>query len=186
MGLIQKIKEGLFRYQEADHGYIARFSDVHKFLKAVENARDAGVKELDTFTPFPIHGLEKAMGIKRSWINFWTLVFGLCGVTAAFSFMVFVDVFNWPMNIGGKPHFAWPAYIPISFELTVLFGGLGTVGALIYLGRLGKINRPLPARGVTSDTMALWVGDNIGKEKFDSIVAGLADETFEIQQGENE
>lgn len=183
-GLIEKIKSGLYRYQEADHGYIARFTDIHKFMSAVEKVRDAGVKEFDTFTPFPVHGLEKAMGLPRSWVNFVTLIMGLVGLSLAVSLMLYVDLISWPMNIGGKPHFAWPAYIPISFELTVLIGGLSTVGAVIYLGRLGKINRPLPARGVTTDSMAIWVGDKIGKEKFDSIIAGLADETFEISETE--
>ena len=120
------IKKGLFRYKEAQRGWVVPLQSSEALLEVAAKVRDSKIREFDCFTPFPIHNLEKAMGLSRSWVPFITLIFGIFGALLAFFFMTYVDSFDWPMNIGGKPHHSWPAYIPITFELTVLLGGLAT------------------------------------------------------------
>ncbi len=176
-----EIKKGLYRYKEIDGGWVISIKNAPNLLKAAEKIRDAQqISYFDCFSPFPIHGLEKAMGLNRSWVPFFTLIFGLIGCVFAFSFMSYIDIFSWPMNIGGKPHFAWPAYIPITFEITILFAGLATVGAVVYLGRLGKISRSFPIKSVTSTDFAIWVGDKISQTELSSIVGDLAEKIIPV------
>ena len=183
---LSDIKKGLFRYGEVKQGWIVSFESGEDLLKAAAQVRDSKIKEFDCFTPFPMHGLEEAMGLGRSWVPFITLVFGMLGAIIAFSFMTYVDSFDWPMNIGGKPHHAWPAYIPITFELMVLFGGLATAGSVIFLGRLGKIKRKPPAAAVTSDSFALWVGDNISETEVKNILGEYAKNLNQVSEDGSE
>ena len=178
-----EIKEGLFRYKEVRQGWMISIKSAADLLKAAEKVRDSQrVLNFDCFSPFPIHGIEKAMGLGRSWVPLYTLVFGLIGCIASFAFMSYVDVFAWPMNIGGKPHFAWPAYIPITFEITVLLAGLASVAAVIYLGKLGKIDRGLPITNVTSTGFAIWIEDEIEQSEVVSILGDLTGEIIRVRK----
>ena len=174
------IKKGLYRFQETDQGWVVSIRNARDLLKAAERARDSKkISNFDCFSPFPIHGLEKAMGLSRSWVPFVTLIFGLLGCFAIFAFMTYVDVISWPMNIGGKPNFAWPAYIPITFEIMVLSAGLASVAAVIYLGRLGKGSRSAPTKAVTSTGFAIWIADKLPESEIklimgDDLVASIA------------
>ena len=181
MTTLKEVKEGLYSYQEPSKGWVISIRSAGDLIKAAEKIKETGIKLFDCFSPFPIHGLDKAMGLKRSWIPFITLIFGLLGAISAFSFMTYVDVFAWPMNIGGKPHFAWPAYIPITFEITILFAGLSTVGAVIFLGKLGKISRKTITPSITSDGFAIWIGDDISKEKIEETLGSLAQEINSVE-----
>ncbi len=173
-------KDGFYRYQETSKGWIIQIKNALNLLKAAEKIRDAGIKQFDCFSPFPIHGMEKAMGLNRSWVPFFTLFFGLLGGISIFGFMFYVDVIDWPMNIGGKPYFAWPAYIPIIFEVTVLFAGISSVVAVIYLGRLNNSCRKPPTNQITSDGFAIWIGEDISKNEVEKIVGELAESIWEI------
>jgi len=97
------------------------FDDEDVLLHAIENVRAAGVKIYDVFTPFPIHGIDDALGIERSRLPIAAFFYGLCGLSFALWMQIYMLGFDWPMIIGGKPHIALPAFIPVSFELTVLF-----------------------------------------------------------------
>ncbi|MCS6985123.1 MAG: DUF3341 domain-containing protein [Leptospiraceae bacterium] len=170
----KEVKEGLFSYEEPDKGWVAIFTKPQELLKAAEKVRDAGIKRFDCFTPMPIHGLDKAMGLKRSWVPFVTLVTGLGMALLEFLYILYIDVINWPIVYGGKPHFSFPAYIPILFEVTVFMGGVCTAAAVIVLGRLGKINRkPIHPR-VTSDTFALWIGDELSRQEVEKILSPIS------------
>lgn len=104
---------------------------------SITHAAEAAVKEgftkFDVNTPYPVHGMERAMKLKPSLIGYATLFFGLSGAAGAFLFMYWVSVMDYPLIIGGKPFFSWPAFVPITFEVTVLSAAVGTVAVLIAL-----------------------------------------------------
>ncbi|MCI0530875.1 MAG: DUF3341 domain-containing protein [candidate division Zixibacteria bacterium] len=108
------------------------FDDPDTLKKAAELARLKGFENLDAFTPYPVHGLEKAMGLKMSWIPYVTLICGLGGATLGYLFMYWISAVDWPLNVGGKPFHSWPAFIPITFECGILLGGVSTFLALLF------------------------------------------------------
>lgn len=135
---------------------IATFSDAEELLKAVRRVRAENFSVYDVYSPYPIHGMDEAMGLRRSRIPWVTLIVGFCGLATAFTFQFYTAVFDWPLNVGGKPDNSTLAFVPICFELTVLLGGLATVAALLLRARLfpGK-REQLPIDGVTNNRFAL-------------------------------
>jgi hypothetical protein len=112
------------------------FEDEDVLFPAVKQVRTAGYKIHDVYTPFAVHGLDHAMGLKETSLHTAGFVYGITGTTTAISFISWVLTKDWPLNIGGKPHFALPAWIPIIFELTVLFAAVGMVLTFCYLCQL--------------------------------------------------
>ena len=112
------------------------FYDESVLFPAVKQVRKAGYKIHDVYTPFPIHGLDTAMGLRDTSLHTAGFIYGITGTTVALSFITWVFTTDWPMNIGGKPFFALPAWIPITFELTVLFSAVGMVLTFCYLCQL--------------------------------------------------
>jgi hypothetical protein len=135
---------------------IGTFTNADRLLRAVRAARSENFRVYDVFSPYPVHGLDEAMGIRRTRLPFVTLAVGLMGLTLAISFQFYTNVLDWSLNVGGKPDNSTLAFLPICFELTVLLGGLATVAALFVRARLypGKRER-LPAAGVTNNMFAL-------------------------------
>jgi hypothetical protein len=86
----------------------------------VKNVRKAGYKIHDVYTPFPVHGLDHAMGLRETSLHTAGFIYAITGTTTALTFMSWVFTKDWPMDIGGKPHFALPAWIPITFELNCI------------------------------------------------------------------
>lgn len=115
---------------------VASFDDEAVLFPAVKKVRTAGYKIHDVYTPFPVHGLDHAMGLRETSLHTAGFVYGITGTTTALSCMGWVFTSDWPMNIGGKPHFPLPAFIPITFELTVLFAAVGMVLTFCYLCQL--------------------------------------------------
>lgn len=103
------------------------------FLHAIEHIRHDGQAIYETLTPFPVHGLEDALGYRPTRLHTAGFLFGATGTTLAFSFMTWVMTTNYPLNIGGKPYWPVPSFIPITFELTVLMAAVGMV--LVYCVR---------------------------------------------------
>jgi hypothetical protein len=137
---------------------VARFIDVDSMLRAVREARREMLRIYDVFTPFPVHGLDEAMGIRYTRLPKITLIAALTGLAFALSLQFYANVLDWPLNVGGKPDNTTLAFIPISFELTVLFGGLTTVGAFLLRTKLFPGKRAwLPAAAITDDTFALVI-----------------------------
>ncbi len=112
------------------------FDDEKVLFPAVSKVRKAGYKLHDVYTPFPVHGLDHAMGLRETSLHTAGFIFGLTGTTTAVSFMTWSFTKDWPVNIGGKPNFALPAWIPITFELTVLMAAVGMVLTFCYLCQL--------------------------------------------------
>ncbi|MGZ4830675.1 MAG: DUF3341 domain-containing protein [Candidatus Angelobacter sp.] len=135
---------------------VATFSDAETLMKAVRTVTEEDFRIYDVYAPYPIHGLDHAMGIRRTRLPWVTFLVGCCALTLAITFQFYTTVLDWPLNVGGKPDNSTLAFIPICFELTVLLSGLATVAALFLRARLypGK-KELLLAEGVTNDTFAL-------------------------------
>ncbi len=109
------------------------FNDEAVLFPAVKKVRNAGYKIHEIYTPMPIHGLDKAMGLRETSIHTAGFLYGLGGTITALGGIGYVFTYDWPINFGGKPHFSLPAWIPITFELTVLFASVGMVLTFCYL-----------------------------------------------------
>lgn len=116
---------------------IGVYDDDDVLLKAIPHLRENGAKILEAFTPFPVHGIDPALGIKRSRLPQAAFMFGATGTTCALTLQISTLGFDWPLNVGGKPHLPFPSFIPVSFELTVLFAALGMVGTFLLASGLG-------------------------------------------------
>lgn len=140
-------------------GVAGIFSDDDKILEAAEKMRLAGYKKFDAITPFPVHGMEDAIGVRRSNIPYVTFVAGVTGGSLGLTMEWWMSAVSWPINVGGKPFFSIPAFIPVTFELTILFAALSSVAAMFILNGLPKVNPPIIDRDLTSHKFALWVPD---------------------------
>jgi len=138
---------------------VAVFSEESSLLAAVRGARampDHRAAIVDVYTPYAVHGLDEAMGLPGTRLPWVTLAGGLCGMAGAIALQVWCAVLDWPLDVGGKPHQSALAFLPITFEATILLGGLATAGAFFWRSRLSPLAEPLPvAAGVTDDAMAL-------------------------------
>jgi len=160
-------------------GLVGIWSEEHQVISAAKAVRDAGYKKFDAITPFPVHGMDDAMGLKASWLPWVTFFAGIFGCGFAVWFQWYVAAYDWPLIIGGKPFFSLPAFVPIMFELTVLIGGLSTVGALFVVCGLPKVNPPIIDPRLTDDRFAIFipetdVGYNV--EKIDKLFRQLGAE----------
>ncbi len=126
------------------YGVTALFDNPEKILSASKAVADQGYINFDTYTPYPIHGLDNAMRLRRSRIGIVTLAFAMTGVVSLVLFTWWANSVDYPLVIGGKPYFAWPSYVPLMFEMGVLFGAVSTVISLlaIWLG-LPRNSHPL-------------------------------------------
>jgi hypothetical protein len=125
------------------YGILAEFSNPKTLMDAAKNIKDNGYRHYDTFSPFPIHGIDKAMGLKKSKLGWIVFSHGLLGFTGAFAMIYFMMVVDYPLNISGKPLMNLPAWIPVIFELTVLLSAFGAVFGMFYLNGLPRLNHPL-------------------------------------------
>lgn len=145
--------------------FVGTFAEEHQILEVTNEARESGLPIHDCFTPYPVHGLDAAMGLKRSWIPYASFAFGCFGFFLAFSLQThtqFVDFDmvqlwkGWPIIIGGKPFLPWPAFVPVFFELTVFCTGhLTVLTYLIYRRILPGVKPKIHIDGVTDDRFAL-------------------------------
>jgi hypothetical protein len=117
------------------------FTDEEVLFPAVRKVRSAGYKLHDVYTPMPIHGLDHAMGLRETSLHTAGFIYGITGTTTALSGIGWVFNSDWPVNIGGKSHFDLPAWIPITFELTVLFSAVGMVWTFCWLCQLAPFVR---------------------------------------------
>ncbi len=138
-------------------GVVGFWSDDHKMVSAAHKMREAGYTHFDAITPFPVHGMEEAVGIKRSIIPWVTFIAGLTGGSLGLLMQYWMSAVSWPLNIGGKPYFSLPAFIPIVFELTILFAALSSVAAMFILNKLPNVNPPIIDPDLTCSRFALWV-----------------------------
>ncbi|MGV3720256.1 MAG: DUF3341 domain-containing protein [Actinomycetota bacterium] len=125
------------------YGVIAEFDDAHKIVEAARRTRAAGYRKVDAYSPLPVEGLDEAIGFRDTHVPHIMLVAGILGGLTGFFGLYYLLVYEYPMNIGGRPEFAWPMYLPITFELTVLFAALFGIGGMIALNGLPQPYHPV-------------------------------------------
>lgn len=125
------------------YGLLAKFDTQEQLIAATNRAYEAGYRKFDAYTPYPVEGLNRAMRLKSSPIPLIILGGALTGGLAGFLMQAFATVIDYPYNIGGRPAFSWPAYIPITFETTILFGAMAGVLALFFFTRFPQPYHPV-------------------------------------------
>lgn len=140
------------------------FEDPQQTLDAVTTLRARGVEVQDVHTPFAVHGMDEALGLRETRLPYATLVGGICGLGLALGFQIWTHTIDWPHNIGGKTDLAFPALVPVSFELTVLLASIATLVALLFAAKLRPFKRPKqPTPRVTDDQFVVLVVDPDGE-----------------------
>ncbi len=125
------------------YGLMADFDEPEQLLAAARKAYAQGYRRMDAYTPFPVEGLAEAIGFQRNMVALIVLIGGITGCLCGFFLQYYVAVINYPINIGGRPLNSWPAFIPITFELTVLFGALFAVLGMLALNGLPTPYHPV-------------------------------------------
>jgi hypothetical protein len=143
------------------------FDDPQQTLSAVRTLRGEGFEIADVHSPFPIHGIEEALGWRETRLPYATFVGGAIGLAIAGLIQLWTHAVDWPLNIGGKSNLAIPALVPVAFELIVLLAAFATVGGLLYKGRLfptTDARRPKrqPISGVSDDRFVVRVVERDG------------------------
>ncbi len=149
---------------------VASFDDEDVLFPAVKKARTAGYKIQDVYTPFAVHGLDHALGMRETSLHTAGFIYGITGTTTALSCITWIFTKDWPLDIGGKPHFALPAWIPIIFELTVLFAAVGMVLTFCYLCQLAPFVKKHHFHPRATDDLFVMVIECNDKTNVDDLV----------------
>lgn len=149
----------------ATKGVVGVWDDEHQVVKAALAFSKKGYKNFETISPFPLHGIDEAMNIPRSFIPWATFVLGICGCAFGVWFTWWTSAVDWPLNIGGKPLWSLPAFIPIIFELVILFAALGSVATLLYVIGLPKVDPPVIKDTLSSHQFAIFIPEKEVKNK---------------------
>ena len=128
---------------EKPYGLIATFDTPGALMHAAQQVRDAGYMKWDCITPFPVHGLDQAMGVRRSRVPRISLAGGITGFCTGMSMIWFMDRFDYPITVGGKPFFSPLFAFPVSYELTILFTAFATIGGMFFLNGLPMHYHPV-------------------------------------------
>lgn len=139
------------------------YEDEDVLLSAIRNVRSGGVKIHEVYSPFPVHGIDDALGYKKSRLSIVAFMFGLLGTSLALTMQLGMMSVDWPMIIGGKDYAPIPSFIPVTFELTVLLASFGMVGTFLIISNLRPWARPkLFDLRITDDkhVMAIDLGKN--------------------------
>jgi len=129
--------------EQKTYGMLAEFQNPAELLHAAEHVRDAGYKDFDCHSPFPIHGMDGAMGLPRTKLGYVIGLFALIGAVSGFALQWWTSTVGYPMVIGGKPFFSWQAFIVVTFGLMVLFGAGAAVFGMFHFNRLPTLYHPL-------------------------------------------
>jgi hypothetical protein len=121
------------------YGIMAEFDSVHTLLAAANRTREAGYKRIDAYSPFPVEGLAEAIGFHHDEVPLVVLIGGLIGGLTGYLMQYWISAVSYPVNVGGKPYHSWPAFIVVTFEMTILFAGISAV-----LGMLALNGLPMP------------------------------------------
>lgn len=138
-------------------GIAGIFDTEESIIKAAYKTREMGFRKFEALTPYPVHGMEEACAIRRSWIPYVAFVAGFVGLSGGLLLTWWTSAVDWALNIGGKPFFSLPAFIPILFELTILFAALSSVAALFYACGLPKIDPPIIHKDLTCSKFAIFI-----------------------------
>ena len=124
-------------------GYLCEVNNPKELIELSKKVRDSGYIDFDTYSPFPIHGIDKAMGIEPSIIPWLSLTGCLIGLTSAVALQVWTNGIDYKIALSGKPFIAFPAFVPVTFELTILFTAFFTVFGMFGLNKLPTWNKPI-------------------------------------------
>lgn len=149
-------------------GMIGLYDSPDALIAAARRVREAGYRRWDCHTPYPVHGLDEAMGLKESPVPYFTIGIGFIGVALGLAMTGGLSAWHYPIHVGGKALFSWQAFVPIYFELFVLLAALATMGALLVFCRLGRWHSPLHDSGVMHE---------VTTERF-AIVLDASDEQY--------
>jgi hypothetical protein len=125
------------------HGIMAEFDDANALVTATQRAYDAGYRRMDAYSPFPIEELHHALGVHDTRLPLIVLLGGIVGGMSGFVLQVWVSMSVYPLNVGGKPLFSWPAFVPVTFECTILGAALSTVLGMLALNGLPEPYHPV-------------------------------------------
>lgn len=132
------------------------YDDEEVLLKAVSQAKDQHLEIMDVYSPFPVHGLDPLLGLAESRLHIVGFVYGLLGTLTAFLGMTWIFTKDWPIIFGGKPYWSVPAFIPITFELTVLFSSIGMVVSFYIICGMGPgVTNPILDDRITDDKFCI-------------------------------
>ena len=122
---------------------MAEFDTATELVDAARSVRDAGYVNTDAFTPFPLHEIDEALGIKRSILPILVFFGGVAGLLTGLGLQIFVHYVDYPMNVGGRPYISIPSFIPPAYELTILFAGFTAVFGMLFLNGLPRPYHPV-------------------------------------------
>jgi hypothetical protein len=166
---------------------VGNFTDEAVLFPAVKKVRRAGYKLHDVFTPFPIHGLDKEMGLRETSLHTAGFIYGITGTSTAVGFITWALTIDWAINFGGKPYFSLPAWIPVTFELTVLFAAVGMVLTFCWLCQLAPfVKKDHFNPRSTDDTFVMAIECTAGTNEEEAVkflqVAGATDVKVETKE----
>ena len=124
-------------------GILAEFKNPGHLMKAAKLTYKAGYKKFDCHSPFPIHGMDDAMGLKPSQLGYIVMAHGLIGFLGGLALQIWTSTIAYPINISGKPFMNLPAFVPVTFELTILLSAFGAVFGMFFLNNMPKHHNPL-------------------------------------------
>jgi hypothetical protein len=125
------------------YGAMAEFGTPEELIEACEHAYAHGYRRMDAYAPMPVEGLAEAIGFKRNNVAKAVLIGGICGVTGGFYLLYWITGVAYPLNVGGRPLFSWPAYIPITFECMILLSALTALVSMLAMNGLPKPYHPV-------------------------------------------
>jgi len=125
------------------YGLMAEFDSATELVDAANAVREAGYTKTDAFSPFPLHDIDEALGVKRSILPVLVFFGGITGLMLGIALQVFVHYIDYPLNVGGRPYLSWPSFVPPSFELTILAAGFTAVFGMLFLNGLPRPYHPV-------------------------------------------
>jgi hypothetical protein len=125
------------------YGLMAEFDSATDLVDAANAVREAGYTKTDAFSPFPIHDIDEALGVRRSILPVLVFFGGITGLMLGVALQVFVHYIDYPLNVGGRPFLSWPSFVPPSYELTILLAGFTAVFGMLFLNGLPRPYHPV-------------------------------------------